>query len=70
MIDNGPRFFSFIKNCSGGYVIKIDLGFGYATIPDGFLWTVIVNETIQSKEQIKLMVNYVFYDGSKRSLCD
>ena len=55
----GPGTFSFIKNCSGNYVILIDIFFyGGQTTPSTYSWMVIVNEVIQNKEQIKLIVNY------------
>jgi len=60
----GPGTFSFIKNCSEDYVIQIDIFFhGAQTAPSTYFWMVIVNEVIQSKEQVKLIINYGSTNG-------
>ena len=53
---NTPSF-SFIKNCNEKYIIKMDILDSAATSSDEFYWMVIVNEVIQSKEQVKLIIN-------------
>ena len=50
--------FSFIKNCNGDYVIKMDIGYGALTAEDEFYWTVVVNEVIENKEEVKLIIKY------------
>jgi hypothetical protein len=49
--------FSFIKNCNEDFVIKMDILNSSALAADSFYWMVIVNEAIQSKEQVKLIIN-------------
>jgi hypothetical protein len=49
--------FSFIKNCNEDFVIKMNILMGDSMAIDAFYWMVIVNEAIQSKEQVKLIIN-------------
>ena len=49
--------FSVVKNCSGIYEIRMDIYEGVFQVVTKFGWIIIVNEVIQSKKQVNLMVN-------------
>jgi hypothetical protein len=50
--------FSFKRTCNENYVIQMEIWQGPGMALDAFYWMVIVNEVIQSKEQVKLLMKY------------
>ena len=54
--------FYFIKNCDGNYVMKMKMILTDAGVVGNFHWMVIVNETVQNKELVKLIFNLVDYE--------